>query len=302
MINLTLLGTSCMVPTKERNVSGFYLDYNGEGLLFDCGEGTQRQMNIANINRNKVKKILISHWHADHTSGILGLLHTISNNQDLITIEIYGPKDTEDKFNHLLKSSYLGNIMKLNIKIKELDINKLTKFYENDLYYLEAIPLDHNIPTLAYSFIEKDKRKIAVSKTKQVGIPDGPHMSKFQQGKSIIYKGKKYNYEDYTYLVHGKKITFVMDTSYTKNILSIAKNSNLLICEATYLDKHLEKSEQHKHLTVKQAAQIAHSTNSEKLVMTHFSQRYKDTTELENEARDIFPESYAGFDFMKLKL
>jgi ribonuclease Z len=302
MINLILLGTSCMVPTKERNVSGFYLEYNGEGFLFDCGEGTQRQMNIANINRNKVKKLLISHWHADHVSGILGLLHTLSNGQEAASIEIFGPKGTKDNFNYLMKSTPIGKVLNINIKINELDISKHTRFFESDNYFLEAIPLDHNVPALAYSFIEKDKRKIAISKTKELKIPDGPLMGKLQQGKSITFKGKKYDADSLTYIVPGKKVTFVMDTAYTKNIYEIAKDADLLISEATYLNKHIEKGEQHKHLTVKQAAQIAHTANVKKLVMTHFSQRYTDVSELETEARDIFPESYAGYDFMKLKL
>ena len=124
MITVTLLGTSCMVPTKDRNVSGFYLDYKGEGLLFDCGEGTQRQMNIVNINRNKIKKILISHWHADHVSGILGLIHTISNNQTDTALEIFGPKDTKKRFKSLLDSTPTGKIGQMNIIVKELDIKK----------------------------------------------------------------------------------------------------------------------------------------------------------------------------------
>ncbi|MFT4297894.1 MAG: ribonuclease Z [Candidatus Woesearchaeota archaeon] len=302
MINLTLLGTSCMVPTKERNVSAFYLEYNGEGILIDCGEGTQRQMNIANINRNKVRKILISHWHADHISGILGLLHTMSNNQDLKSIEIFGPKGSKENFSNLMKCTSIGKISELNLKVTEVIPSKLTRFYENDDYYLEAVALDHNLPALAYSFVEKDRRRIAVSKVKKAGLPEGPLIGKLQQGKNIVFNGKKYDSDDLTYIVKGKKLSFVLDTSYTKNIIDIAKNADLLLCEATYLDKHLEKGEQYKHLTVKQAAQIAHSSNVLKLVMTHFSQRYKDMTELEKEAKDIFPESYIGFDFMKFKI
>jgi len=291
-----------MVPTKDRNVSGFYLDYNGEGLLFDCGEGTQRQMNIANINRNKVRKILISHWHADHVSGILGLMHTISNNNSDLPIEVFGPKETKKRFKSLMESASIGKINDMNIVVKELDIKKLTKFYENDDYYLEATPLDHNVPTLAYSFVEKDRRKIAVSKTKKLGLPEGPLLGKLQSGKAITFKGKKYSSNDLTYVVEGKKVTFIMDTAYIKNTIKAAEGADLLICEATYLEKHLEKGEQYKHLTVRQAGLIANNANAKKLIMTHFSQRYKEIKELEEEARDVFTESYAGFDFMKIKL
>jgi ribonuclease Z len=302
MISVTLLGTSCMVPTKERNVSGFYLDYNGEGILVDCGEGTQRQMNIANINRNKVRKMLITHWHGDHVSGILGLIQTISNSIESATLEIFGPVETRKRFKSLLDSTYFGNLGKLKISITEIDCKTITTFYENENYYLEAIPLEHGIPTLGYRFVEKDRRRIAVSKVKKLGIPESPLLGKLQNGESITYKGKTHTSDELTYIVPGKKVAFVMDTSYTKSALDIAKDADLLICESTYMDKHDEKGEKNKHLTVKQAAYIANHANVKKLVLTHFSQRYKEGKEIEEEARDIFSESYAGFDFMKISL
>jgi len=127
-----------MVPTKDRNVSSVYLEYQGEGILFDCGEGTQRQLNIANISRAKIKKIFISHWHGDHVSGIIGLLQTISNSVENSTLQIFGPKETKERFGYLMKSTYFNTLSNLNIILKELSPTKLTKIYENDSYYVEA--------------------------------------------------------------------------------------------------------------------------------------------------------------------
>ncbi len=301
MINITLLGTSCMVPTKERSTSAFYLEYNGEGLLFDCGEGAQRQMNIANINRNKVRKVLISHWHGDHVSGLVGLIQTINNGQEDMVLEIFGPVGTKEKMNHLMNSACFDN--NLNIKVKEIkETDKVVTIHKNKEYILQAISLDHGIPALAYSFVENDKIKIKVSKTNEIGIPDGPVLGELQEGKDIEFKGVKYKNEDLTYIKEGKKFSIVMDTAYTKNAITIAENADVLICEATYLEKHADKGEQYKHLTVTQSALIANNANVRKLVMTHFSQRYSDVKELEEEARNVFAESYAGFDFMKLKI
>lgn len=302
MINITMLGTSCMVPTKERNVTSIYLEYNGEGILIDCGEGTQRQMNIANISRTKVKKILISHWHGDHVSGLLGLIQTVSNNEQGVVIDIYGPKETKKRFSCLMDSTYFGNLNKITLNVYDLNITKLTKFYENDQYYLEAIPLDHNVPTLGFNFVEKDRRKIKVAAVQEIGIPEGPILGKLQEGKSILFKGKKYESDELTFVVQGKKVSFVMDTSYTKNAISLAQDADLLICESSYMDQHTEKGEQYKHLTANQAALIAQNANAKKLVLTHFSQRYTDLSPLQQEARDIFPETSAGYDFMKIKL
>ena len=94
-MEITILGTSCMVPTKDRNVQGIYVEYKGEGILFDCGEGTQRQMNIAGINMNKIRKIFLTHWHGDHVSGLVGLLQTISNSETQQKIVIFGPRETK---------------------------------------------------------------------------------------------------------------------------------------------------------------------------------------------------------------
>ena len=129
-LEITMLGTSSMVPTKERNVQSIHLDYKGEGILLDCGEGTQRQMNIAGINRTKVRKILITHWHGDHVSGIIGLIQTLGNSKDVSELKIYGPKGTQDSMNHLLKTCIFD--LTVDLEVTELDISDNKIFFEND--------------------------------------------------------------------------------------------------------------------------------------------------------------------------
>jgi ribonuclease Z len=303
MINITLLGTAGMVPTKDRNVTSIYLEYKGEGILFDCGEGAQRQMNIAGINRNKVRKIFISHWHGDHVGGILGLLQTISNvrSGEPISMDIFGPKETKKRFQHILDTSYF-DISGLKITVHEFDISSLTKIHDSPFYFIEAIPLDHHIPCLGYNFIEKDRLRINVSAVSALGIPSGPILGKLQNGRDIEFKGKKYTCKDLTYSVKGKKVSFLMDTSYTKNAIILAKDADILFSEATFLDKDIEKAEQYKHLSIKQASSIAHAADVKKLVLFHFSQRYKNIKDLEEEAKSIFPSTYVGYDLMKIKI
>src|SRR3989338_9727828 len=103
-MELTILGSSSMVPTKERNVSGYFLCFEKEGILFDCGEGTQRQMNIVGIKRTAVTKILLTHWHGDHVSGVIGLLQTIGNENPAAKISIYGPPETKKRVSHMLET------------------------------------------------------------------------------------------------------------------------------------------------------------------------------------------------------
>ena len=121
-LEITFLGTSSMVPTKDRNVQSIHLEYRGEGILLDCGEGTQRQMNIAGINRTKVKKILITHWHGDHVSGLIGLIQTLGNSKDVSELSIYGPPGTKKSMSHLLETCIFDLTVDLNIV--ELDLKE----------------------------------------------------------------------------------------------------------------------------------------------------------------------------------
>ncbi|MBT5273003.1 ribonuclease Z [Candidatus Woesearchaeota archaeon] len=299
-MQLTFLGTSAMVPTKERNVTGIYLDYNGEGILIDCGEGTQRQMNIAGINRLKVKKVLITHWHGDHVSGLVGLIQTMGNSDVPQEIKLFGPKGTKEHFSHLLKSCIFNN--KVNVIVKEISTKEPIQIFENCDYEIWAVDVKHSAPCIAYSFIEKDKRKVNMAKAEKLGLRSGPLVGRLQTGKSVEFKGKKISPDDVSKMVQGKKLVFILDTWPCKACAQIADGADLLIMESCYATKLDEKADKYKHMTAQQAAQIAHQAKVKRLVLTHFSQRYKTVDEIEQNARDIFPESICAFDFMKIKL
>lgn len=308
-MEITILGTSSMVPTKERNVQSFYLEDKGEGILFDCGEGTQRQMNIASINRNKVRKILISHWHGDHVSGLIGILQTVGNQlgtyedefeKDKPELHLYGPKGTKEHMTHLMKAT-VAEIGKINIIVHELEM-KYQKFFENENYELWCTPLRHSTPVLGFSFVEKDRRKINVTKAENLGLKPGPKMGKIQRGESITINGKKITPEEVTHLIKGKKITVIADTMPCNEAVELAEQSDLLICESTFESSLEEKARAYKHMTAEQAAGIAQQSGSKKLILTHFSQRYKQVDELVKEARALFPETDAAFDLMKIKI
>lgn len=299
-MELTFLGTSCMVPTKERNVSGLFLSYKNEGILLDCGEGTQRQMNITGIKRNRVTKILISHWHGDHMAGLVGLLQTLGNEENKLTIEIYGPKGTKKYMSHLLKSCYFD--VKVNLKIIELVPKGIKKFYENEDFELHCALLNHNIVCLGYSFVEKDKRKINVSYLRKNKIPDGPYLKKLHEGKSFVYNGIKIDVDEATSIVEGRKFTYIADTALCTNAIKLAKDADVLVSEAVYTSEFEEKGEKYKHMTSKDAAMLANKAGAKKLVLTHFSQRYKNTMPLQEDAQTYFDNVICAEDFMKLNL
>ncbi len=199
---------------------------------------------------------------------------------------------------HLLNSCSFEN--KVKIKIKELDAKDLKLFYENEDYMLQATNVYHSIPVVGYRFVEKDKRKVNMQKLKKLGVDEGPHIKKLQEGKNIEYKGKKYKAKDFTSVVKGKVFVFIPDTTYGPNCIKIAKNADVLLCEGTYANDLIEKAKERKHLTAREAAQIASQADVKRLILTHFSQRYKDPKEILEDAREVFPEAEAAFDFMKV--
>jgi ribonuclease Z len=300
-MEITILGTSCMVPTKDRNVQGIYVEYKGEGILFDCGEGTQRQMNIAGINRNKIRKIFLTHWHGDHVSGLVGLLQTISNSETQQKIVIFGPRETKERIAHLMKSvSFEEN--RMDLEIREINPSNVEKIYDGEDYIIQAAYLDHKIPCLGYSLIEKDVRKINMAKAKKLGLREGPLIGKLQAGHSVSFKGQTITAEEVSHVQKGKKLSIILDTLPCKNAYELANEADILIAEAAYTSEMEEKSLEYKHMTTKQAALIATTANVKKLIITHFSQRYKTNKELEEDVKTFFPESQAAFDFMKIKL
>lgn len=293
MMKITFLGTSYAVPSIERNHTAVLLTHEGENILIDCGEGTQRQFRKAKLNPCKLTRILITHWHGDHVLGIPGILQTLSLSGYGKTLFIYGPKGTKSFMEKLMKTF----VFKLNYKIKVEEIkNKI--FYETNDFYLEAESMTHGILCNAYSFIKKGRIRIDKNKLKKTQLPKGPFLKKLKEGKNIVYKGKRYLAKNLTFKEGDKKISFVYDTSFNNKIKGFVKNSDLLICEATF-DSNLEyMAKKKKHLTAGQAGKIAKESKSKKLILTHISERYKkDTSKLLKDARKFFKNTSLAEDF-----
>jgi len=295
-----------MVPTKERNVIGMFLSYKNKGILFDCGEGTQRQMNIAGVNRNKVNYVLLSHWHGDHVSGLIGLIQTLGNqqiqNEERPILHIFGPKETEERMEHMLKTCIFEN--KVVLEIHELNPKRgeILTVLENEDFYIQAARLDHSVPCLGYSFIEKDTRKIDMGKVKKLGLTEGPLVGKLQNGDVVKHEDKVITPEMVSELKKGLKITVIMDTGLCEMAIELAKDSDLLICEATFSSELGEKAENYKHMTAKDAALLANNANAKRLIITHISQRYKTTSEILDDAKNVHNSVEVAYDFMKVKL
>ena len=246
MIEITFLGTGCMQPTKNRNHAGVLLSFQKENILFDCGEGIQRQMRIAGVKPAKITKLCISHWHGDHVFGIPGLLSSMgadrSGQEKEQILHIYGPKGSKVYLSHIFKSFAAKDI--IPYQVHEV---KPGKVLETEEFVLETQPLEHSTPCVGYSFREKDRLRINVAKANKLGL-EGPILGKLQQGQDVVLKGKNIKHQEITYSVVGKKVSYVTDTVPCHGADKLAKNADLLICEGTHLDEIRDKTEKAKHI------------------------------------------------------
>ena len=297
-IEILFLGTACMMPTKDRNHQAILLSYQNQGLLFDCGENTQRQLRIAGIKPSKITKIFLSHWHGDHVLGLPGLLQSLNASEYNGVLEIYLPKGDKKYFDHMLEAFPFDML----IETKVFEIDNDSTIFESDDFKVEAVELEHGVRTFGFNFIEKDKRRIKTATANKHGIPQGPLMGKLQKGESITHNGKEFSPEELTYVVKGKKVSFVSDTILCKKCDELVKEADLLICESAFCSEHLNKAEGFKHMTAEQAGLLASRANVKKLVLTHFSQRYKSTDKMAEEAKNVFNDAECSYDFMKIRL
>ena len=297
-IKVTFLGTAASIPTVNRNHTSIHLNYQGENILIDCGEGTQRQFRKAGLNPCKITRILITHWHGDHVLGVPGLLQTLALTGYRKTLHIYGPKGTKQFLKKI--SSIFAFIDKLKIEVKEV---KSGKFFETKDFYLEASPMTHWTHTNAYSFVKKGKLRIDKAKLKKSKLPHGPLLQKIKDGKNVIYKGKKYLAKNLTFNEDDKKVSVVLDTSMNKRIIPFVKNSDLLILDSSFGSELEDKAKKHMHMTAKQTAQVAKKSKSKKLVLTHVSPRYdRDISKILNEAKKIFKNSVLPNDLDEIRV
>jgi len=296
-MQLVFLGTSAMVPTKDRNHSACLLLHTGEGLLIDCGEGTQRQLKMAGVSQAKITRILLTHWHGDHVLGLPGLLMTMSQGGYTETLHLYGPKGTSQHVRSMLDAFVFD--LRLQLEVHEI-IRDIV--FETEELRVTALPLEHGVPCLGYRIEEKDRRRVHLEAIKKLGIPEGPLLGKLQRGEEVTHNGKIVKPNDVTYVVKGKTVTFVTDTAPCKNAHLLAENATLLVCEASFESKLEEKAEEYTHMTAKQAADLASRSGVEKLIITHFSARYADSRPLLEEAKTVFPNTLAAHDLMRVSL
>ncbi|MEK6800338.1 MAG: ribonuclease Z [Nanoarchaeota archaeon] len=294
-LKIVFLGTGNAIPTKKRNHTAILLSYKNENILIDCGEGTQKQFKIAKISPNKLTKLLITHWHGDHVLGIPGLLQTLAMNNYTKTLEVFGPKGTT----HSLSLMQQLFKLKINLKIKEVE----GKFLKIEDLEIESEKMDHDIPSLAYSFEVKDQIRLNKKSLKKLKLPNSPLLGELKKGKDIVFESKKIKASSVTYKEKGKKISIILDTAPNSNAIKLAKNSDIVICESTYSKEDKAQALEHKHMTAEDAGLLAKKAKIKSLILTHISERYQhNESKILNEAKKLFKNTKLANDFDSLEI
>ncbi len=295
-LKIIFLGTSGAMPTKKRSLPSIAIKYEGEIIIFDCGEGAQRQMLIGGIGFKKNFKIFISHLHGDHILGIPGLLYTMNMLDRKYSIQIFGPNGIKDSIEKLMNAS-IGEIS-FPIEINEIDEGSI---FETKKYSIKAINGNHVVKSLAYCFEEKTRPgKMLIEKLKEKGIPQGPLWGKLQRGENIIFKGKVITPNEVVGPPRpGRKIVYSGDTRPCEKILNISKKADVLIHDSSFDSSLKDKAFEEGHSTSLEAANIAKEADVKKLFLFHISPRYeKDDSILLNEARKVFPNCEIAEDLL----
>ena len=282
MFKVTILGSSGSAPTKDRGLSSVAVSREGSIYLFDCGEGTQRQMLKYGLNISKVKAIFITHMHGDHVIGVAGLVRTLSLYKRSEPLSIFVPKGYESAAESLLK--FDSAIMTYEIKVVGV---KSGIVYRGDGIEVRAFKLVHSIPTYGYSFIEEGKLHFVKGKADALGIK-GKKFGEIQKKGKIKIDGKLIKLSEITYPEKEKKFTYASDTRPAASTVIAARNAELLVHEATYCADLERLARERKHSTAAEAAQVAKNAKVKKLVLTHISARYRNASQIRSEAAKVF--------------
>lgn len=306
MLKLTFLGTGAACPSVERNVTSIALTREGETMLFDCGEGTQRQMMRYGVTF-AFKEVFFTHFHSDHLLGITGLLRTLGllnifgGQERREGLVLYGPKGAQKVLTHAMEVGI--ERVKFPVEIRELKVGDRLKRPEYDIV---TFATDHRADTVGYALVEHDRRgRFNVEKARALGIPEGPLWGRIHKGETItLDDGRSIAPAELVGAPRaGRTVVITGDTRPCDGVRQVSKGADLLVHEATFSHQDHERASETGHTTAMQAAKIASEAGVKRLVLTHISPRYsREAPELLAEARAVFAETTVARDGMEVEV
>ena len=298
-----ILGCGGMMPLPYRHLTSVLLRRDGDLFLFDGGEGTQVSLRRLNLKWKKINAIFVSHTHADHVTGLPGILMLSAQVERTEPLYIYGPP----KIAEYIETSRKVLDMYINYPIIVKEITAPCIVHHGEDYYIRCFPLDHTKTCVGYTLEELDRPgEFNPEKALQFGVPVGPLWGQLQKGNNVQNsEGKTVRPEDVMGAKRsGRKFSFVTDTLYKNTIAKEVQGSDLLICEGMFEDELIDQAREKKHMTASQAATIARDANVKRMCMIHYSPRYtdKELPKLLEQAKKIFPAAELSKDRMHIEI
>jgi ribonuclease Z len=298
VLSLTFLGTGAATPTVDRNVAGLAVHREGETILFDCGEGSQRQMMRYGVGF-AFAEIFFSHYHADHILGVTGLLRTLGLMDRTAPVTLYGPRGAERVLGATISLGIERN--KFPVEIREIRAGDRLARADYDIVVFET---EHRADTVGYALAEHTRLgRFHPERARELGIPEGPLWGRLHRGETVtLDDGRVVRPEDLVGTPRrGRTVVYSGDTRPHLPLIEAARGADLLVHEATFGGDELERAQETGHSTAAEAARVAAEAGVRRLVLTHISPRYgRDAAELLAEARAIFPETIIARDGLTL--
>ncbi len=273
---LVVLGTASQVPTRHRNHNGYLLRWDGEGILFDPGEGTQRQMLRAGVAAHDLNRICVTHFHGDHSLGLAGVIQRINLDRVPHEVTAHYPRSGQRFFDRLRYATAYRE----TVELVEAPVAADGVLAETPGYTLDARKLSHPVESYGYRLTEPDGRRMLPDRLAAHGIK-GPDVGRLQR-EGVL---GDVSLDDVSETRRGQRFAFVMDTRLCDGVYALAEGCDLLVIESTFLDEDEQLAVEHGHLTAGQAARVARDAGVRHLVLTHFSQRYSEPDAFEQQAR-----------------
>jgi ribonuclease Z len=293
-LDLVFLGTSGSMPTAQRAPAAFLLRRGGERLLFDCGEGTQRQLQRSSVGLPELEEVFLTHYHADHFLGLPGMLKTFAlRGRDETGLTVYGPRGLKELFARL--RPFVGRLP-YPLTLVELDAGEAL---ERGDYRIETFGVDHGVPALGYALVEEPRPgRFDVATADALGVPNGPERGLLQRGEPVtLPDGRRIEPDEVVGEARpGRKVVLTGDTAAHPGVVQAAHGAELLVHEATFLADERERAHETLHSTAAEAAEVARLAQVTMLALTHVSSRYFGP-ELAREARETFPGTVVPRDF-----
>jgi len=292
-LDLVFLGTSGSAPTARRATSALLVRRGGERLLFDCGEGTQRQLLRSSVGLVDLQDIFVSHFHADHYLGLPGMLKTFALRQRDVPLTVYGPPGLRDLFDSLRRV-----VGKLTYPLDIVEV-RAGQALARDGYEVRVFPVDHGVSAVGYALVEDTRPgRFDVETADAVGVPAGPERGALQRGEAVTLADGRVVEPDAVLGAPrpGRTIVIPGDTAPAETVRVLAEGADVLVHEASFCEDERHRAHETMHSTARQAAEVAEDAGVRLLALTHLSPRYFGP-EIAREAREVFPNTIVPRDF-----